>query len=302
MLPFHVTILGSGSATPVPDRHQTSQILRYDNNLFMLDCGEATQRQLLKYKVRWQKLRAIFISHLHGDHFSGLPALLNTMTMHGRKDPLPLFAPPQLADLLTMYFKAGEVTLDFDLQFVPLQMGKAYRLWETDFMTVDTVPMEHRIPCMGFVFREKITKKKLIKEKTRTLRPKDYQLLQVGKDLVLEDGTHIPNAELTYPDPDPRSYAFCADTRYLESIIPHIKEADLLYHEATFLDEKRAKAHLTFHSTGKQAAQIAQKANVKKLVLGHFSAGLKDLDALLEEARTVFPSSELALEGRTFEI
>ncbi len=302
MPPFHVTILGSGSATPVLDRHQTSQILRYDNHLFMLDCGEATQRQLLKYKVRWQKLRAVFISHLHGDHFSGLPTLLNTMTMHGRKDPLPLFAPAKLADLLTMYFKAGQVTLGFDLQFVPLRMGEAYRLWETDFLIVDTVPMKHRIPCMGFVFREKITKKKLIKEKTKNLRPEDYQSLQAGKDLIQEDGTRTPNAELTHPDPEPRSYAFCSDTRYLEAILPRVAGVDLLYHEATFLDEKRAKAHLTFHSTGKQAAEIAQKAGVKKLLLGHFSAGLRDLDALLKEAREVFPASELAIEGRTFKI
>lgn len=297
MLPFDLTILGSASATPVPERHQTAQVLRYDNDIFLLDCGEETQRQLLRYKIRWRKLRAIFISHLHGDHYLGLMGLLNTMSMQGRKQPLHLFAPPELANVLSLHFRIGKIALHFDLDFIPLQMGEHYKLWETEKMVVETIPLQHRIPCTGFLFREKITEKKLNAKQLPELRPEQYQALQRGEDIRLPDGTLLPNEQVTFPKPTPRSYAFCSDTRYLEAIIPIVKGADLLYHEATFTDDKAKKAFVTFHSTARQAATLASKAEVGELLIGHFSASLKDLAPLLSEAQAVFAQTSLALEG-----
>lgn len=297
MLPFDLTILGAASATPVPGRYQTSQVLRYANDLFMLDCGEGTQRQMLRHKVRWRNLKAIFISHLHGDHYLGLMGLLNTMSMHGRKQPLHLFAPPELAEVLALHFRVGKIIMRFELDFVPLQMGQHYMLWETDRMSVETIPLHHRVPCMGFLFREKITKKKLDTRALPDLRPEQYQALQRGQDVRLPDGTILPNEQATFPMPTPRSYAFCSDTRYLEEIIPIIKKADLLYHEATFMDERQQKAFDTFHSTAQQAATLARKAEVNELLIGHFSASIKDLAPLLREAQAIFPQTTLAAAG-----
>ncbi len=268
----------------------------------MIDCGEEVQRGLLQHKIRWRNIKGIFISHLHGDHYLGLMGLLNTMSMHGRSDALPLFGPPKLWDILQLHFEVSATKLNFALDFCPLEMGKSYLLLDTPQLSVQTIPHIHRVPCQGFVFREKHPTKKLIVEKIQDIPPQARQQFQLGQDWTDADGRSYSYTDFTYPDPPSRSYAFCSDTRYNEEIVPIIEGVDLLYHEATFLESEHEKAHQTFHSTAKEAALLAQKAHVGKLLIGHFSARLRDLQPLLDEARTVFEQTYLAEEGKIFEI
>ncbi|MDQ4142096.1 MAG: ribonuclease Z [Bacteroidota bacterium] len=301
---FELKILGSSSATPSPDRHHTAQVLTIGNQLNLIDCGENTQMQLMLYKVKHQRISNIFISHLHGDHYFGLFGLLSTMHLQHRTQPLNLFGPPGLAEILTTQFRYSHTQLSFKLIFHELDTTVHAQIFEDKAITVHTLPMQHRIACCGFIFREKPKLRHLIKDKLPSfLTHAQLVKLKFGEDILDEEGNLlVPNAEVTRPPKRSRTYAYCSDTRYKEDILPYIKQVDLLYHEATFLDELRDQAAYTMHSTALQAATLAQKAEVKRLLIGHFSVRYRDLTPLLLEAKSIFDNTQLATEGKTISI
>jgi len=270
----------------------------------LLDCGEGTQMQLINYKIRYQRINHIFITHLHGDHYFGLIGLLSTMHLHGRKNDIELYGPIGLDEIITLQLKYSETFLAYKINFHPVDTENITQILDAKHFVVETIPLSHRIKCCGYLFKEKPKKRRLIKEAL----PEDLSLLNLvalkdGKDLLDEYGEIlIENEKVTLPPKKNRTYAYCTDTAYLEAIIPQITDIDLLYHESTFLSDMKARAIETYHSTCAEAATIAKKANVKKLVIGHFSSRYKDLSPLLEEARTVFPNTSLAIEGELFEI
>ncbi|MGB0523072.1 MAG: ribonuclease Z [Flammeovirgaceae bacterium] len=299
---FEVTILGSNAATYAYGRHMTAQVVNHKERLFLIDCAEGTQMQLADYKIKKGKIDAIFISHLHGDHHFGLAGLLSSFHLMGRTAPLKVFAPKGLDEILTVTFRHSKTILSYPLQFTAIDTARFQQIYENDYLEVFTIPLEHRIECAGFLFREKPKPRKILADKLPTGFP--FSLmddLKAGND-VEAAGKVYKNKELT-ADPKPsHSYAYCSDTRYSERIIPKVANVDLLYHEATFLDEEAKLAAKTYHTTTKQAAKIAKLAYVKKLLIGHFSARYDDLKPCLLEAQAVFPESYLAIEGETFVI
>jgi ribonuclease Z len=303
-LPFEIKILGSSSATPVYNRNPSSQLLNIDHDLFLVDCGESTQLQLNKYKIKFNKIDHIFISHLHGDHYLGLVGLISTMHLHGRKKDLYLYGPPGLDEIITLQFKYSETFLNYKIIFKALETEKVTIIFETDTLTVETIPLTHRIKCCGFLFREKPKRRRINKENLPSgLLLQEIVELKNGKDILDENGKiKYKNEDYTLPPKKSRSYAYCADTIYTENFIPQIKNIDILYHESTFLHDLKLRALETYHSTAIDAATIALKANVKQLLLGHFSSRYKDIEPLLTEARTIFPNSYLAIEGETFNL
>lgn len=301
---FELTILGSNGAIPAYDRHPTSQILNYNSNLFMVDCGEGTQFRMNKFNIKRGKLDNIFISHLHGDHFFGLMGLITSLNLNWREHTLNIYGPPALEEIINLHLKNSQTQLKFDIHFHPIVADKPRLIYEDHALSVETIVLKHRLPTTGFLFREKQGLRKMRGEKLD-----QYQIpvevipaIKKGDDFVTPEGVIIPNTELTTAPHAPRSYAYCSDTAYHEPIIEQLQGIDLLYHEATFISEHQARAEETFHSTGKQAASIAKQAGVGKLVIGHFSARYENLHPLLDEARAVFPATELALEGQTFSI
>ncbi|MBX7107677.1 MAG: ribonuclease Z [Chitinophagales bacterium] len=300
---FEVTILGSNSALPAHGRHPTAQVLNHNEKLFLLDCGEGTQIQLSSYHIRRSKINHIFISHLHGDHYYGLIGLLTSYHLLRRTEPLHLFCPKGLSDILQLNFKYSDTRLIYELIVHEIESSVHQLIYENEHITVHTIPMRHRIPCCGFLFREKKRDRRILPEKLEAfgIPVADIHALKEGKDLVI-DGKLIPNSALTTDPPAVRSYAFCSDTLYTEELTSQIKGADLLYHEATFMEESSERAALTYHSTTLQAAAIARKAAVKKLMIGHFSAKYEDLNLVLREAQTVFADTMLAVEGSTVRI
>jgi ribonuclease Z len=297
-----VTILGNNSAVPAFNRHPTSQVISHDGNNFLVDCGEGTQIQMIKYKIRRGKISHIFISHLHGDHYFGLVGLLNTFGLLSHKQELHVHAPAPLQQIIEMQMNVAETVLPYPLHFHTLT--KAEVLVDTDKIRVSCFPTTHRIECYGFLFEEKEGKRKLLIDKIRKLSiPLSfYSSLQNGLDYINTKGQIIRNDSVTASPERGKKYAFCADTMYDENIIQYIYGADMIYHETTYLDNMRDKAHERFHCTTKQAAEIARKAMVKKLLIGHFSSKYSVLDQFQEEAREVFPNTELAIEGNTYEI
>lgn len=299
-----VTTLGINSALPAYGRHPTSQIIHLANGQsIMMDCGEGTQMQMIKYKVKRNKLDHIFISHLHGDHYLGLPGLLNSLNLTGRTADLHVYAPHALEEILMLHFKAAGTTLHFPLHFhsLPLFEGK---LMETDTFEVSIFLTEHRIECHGFVFKEKKQPRTIVAERAESYHIpfKGYGSLQYGLDYTDADGNIVKNDWVTVANMTPQAYAYCADTRYIESFLPYVNGVDLLYHETTYLDDLREKAYERYHSTSKQAAELALKANAKGLLIGHFSSQYEYLDAFLEEARSIFPNTEIAEEGKQFPV
>lgn len=297
-----VTILGNNSAVPAFDRHPTSQVVTLDGNNYLVDCGEGTQIQMINYKIRRGKISHIFISHLHGDHYFGLVGLINSFSLLGHQQELHVFGPSPLQQIIEMQLKVADTKLCYPLHFHTIS-GPA-TLVDNDRIEIKCFPTQHRIECYGFSFREKRKPRKLILESVRenNIPLHFYENLKAGEDFVTSAGETIRNEWLTVEGPKGRTYAFCADTRYNEGMIEHIKDADLIYHETTYLDHLRERALERFHTTTKQAAELARKAGVKKLLIGHFSSKYDTLEEFETEAREVFPNTELALEGVTYKV
>jgi ribonuclease Z len=298
-LDFELKILGSASATPVQARHPTAQVLTVDAHNYLIDCGEGTQWRMLEHRVRPHHLRAIFISHLHGDHYFGLFGLLGTMHLQGRTQPLHIIGPPGLDEVLVTQARVSDMKLGFAMEFTAVDTEVHAVVYEDQYITVATLPMRHRIPCTGYLFAEKPRRANLLKEKLPAgLRPDQLARLAKGEDLPPDDQQPgVRHADVAGPPPAPRRYAFFSDTLYTPALASLIRGADLLYHEATFLEDLKERAAQTHHSTARQAAQIARDAGVKRLLLGHFSSRYKALEPLLHEAKAVFPTAELATEG-----
>ncbi|WP_207492951.1 ribonuclease Z [Aridibaculum aurantiacum] len=299
---FGVTILGNNSALPAYDRHPTSQVVTLDQFQFLVDCGEGTQMQLSRYKIKRSRINHIFISHMHGDHYFGLPGLITSMGLLGRENDLYLFAPPAMKGILDAILVAADTTLPYKLHFHPLT--KEELLVDDPRYTVETFKVNHRIECWGFVFREKKTPRKINKDSIKKyhLESEAFERLKLGEDVVSNEGAVIKNEEVTLQNAPARSYAYAADTAYTPAIAEKIKDVSLLYHETTYLKELEDRAYLRFHSTTTQAADIAIKANAKKLLIGHFSSKYENLDQFAKEAQAVFPNTELALEGVSYRI
>lgn len=299
---FGVTILGNNSALPAYDRHPTAQVVTLNDQLFLIDCGEGTQMQIARYRIKRSKIHHIFISHLHGDHYFGLIGLITSMGLLGREQELHLYAGAGLHDIIKLQLEVAATTLPFPLIFHPLE-GEGV-LVDTPKFSVASFSTDHRIPCCGFIIREKKKPRKINKE---TIHLHDipavfYERLKDGEDYETKNGEIIKNELVTIPNKPARSYAFCADTRYLESIAEKTKGVTVLYHETTYLKELEERAIARFHSTTVQAAGIALKAGVQRLLIGHFSSKYENLEAFRNEAMEIFPNTDLAIEGVTYRI
>ena len=301
---FELTILGSGSAVPVIKRNPTAHVLNVRERFFLIDCGEGTQMQMQRFGVKGGKINHIFISHLHGDHCLGLMGLLSTMHLLGRQKELHIYSPPGLKQMIDLQLKTSGSTLSYKIFFNEMETGQPGIAFDADFVEVSTFPLKHRIACNGYLFREKALPRNMIKEKIveYQLSIEQIQKAKSGEDIFMEDGKKISNEEITRPPPKPRSYAFCSDTIYDEQLVEYINGVDLLYHETTFLEDRAEQARLRFHSTAKEAATIARKANVKQLVIGHFSSRYDELSGFLEEAQTIFENTILAEDGLKIKI
>lgn len=299
---FGLTILGNNSALPAYDRHPTSQVVTLNDQLFLIDCGEGTQIQMSRYKIRRSKIHHIFISHLHGDHYFGLIGLVTSMGLLGREQELYLYGPPELETIIQLQLKVADTTLPFRLIFHILE--KEGIILDTPKFQVECFETQHRIPCWGFIIREKKKPRKINKEKVLAygIPAVYYERLKNGDDYETKEGEIIRNELVTIPNKTPRSYAYCADTIYDEGLCEKVKNVSLLYHEATYLKDLAERARLRFHSTTVQAAAIAEKAGAERLLIGHFSSKYEDLSEFLNEAKAVFSNTELAIEGVTYKI
>jgi ribonuclease Z len=301
---FQVKILGNNSAVPAHDRNQTSQLLQLDSQYILIDCGEGTQIQLSKLNVRLGRIKTVLISHLHGDHYFGLIGLISTMHLFHRANKLTIFAPPQLREIIEMQLSASETELCFDLDFKPLTHEGKLTILEEEQFKIDAFPLNHGIACYGFIIKENPKQWRIIKEKLpENILIQEILKLKSGQDVIDADGiVKYKLNEYTLPPRPSRSYAYCSDTKYDEGIVTHIRDVDLLYHEATFADDMKDRAQLTNHSTATDAAKIARLANVKKLLLGHYSTRYSDLTPLLLEARPIFAETYLSQEGETISL
>jgi ribonuclease Z len=301
-LALNLTILGSSGALPAIGRFPTSQYLEIQNRHFLIDCGEGAQIQLARLQISIHKIDHIFISHLHGDHYLGLMPLLFSMHLHKRTNELHLYSAPGLDEIITLHLKHSKSALNYKIIFHPFTPTKIQTLFEDDALTVQTIPLIHKLDCAGFLFKEKVKPRRINKEKlVDGMKLQQIAALKNGLDVLDDKGNLLyKNEDFTLPPRPSLSYAYCSDTAWNESMIDQIKSIDLLYHEATFMQADIDKAVETKHSTAAQAAEIAKRTQVKKLIIGHFSARYKDLNMLLEEARAYFSNTELAIEGTTF--
>ena len=296
---FEVNILGCGSALPTTRHFSSSQVVNIREKLFMVDCGEGAQLQLRRSKLKFTRLNHIFISHLHGDHCFGLLGLISTFGLLGRTATLHIYAHSELERLLTPHLEFFCKGMTYDVKFHSIDPSKTEVIYEDRSVTISTIPLKHRIPSCGFLFQEKKTPNHIIREMVDFYKVPVFELNRIknGEDYVTPDGTVVPNHRLTTPSDEPRSYAYCSDTICLPNIVEQIKGVDLLFHEATFLQADAARAKETFHTTAQQAAEIANNAMAKQLVIGHFSARYEDESLLLEEAQQIFPNTVLAKEN-----
>ena len=299
-----LTILGCHSATPRENKHTTSQLLEVKGNLFLIDCGEGTQMQLRKSKIKFSRVQHIFISHLHGDHFYGLIGLISTFRLLGRTAPLTVYGPKGIKEIITLQLKLAKSWTDYELRFIELEAEEAVSLYEDENISVSTLPLDHRVYTNGFLFTTKSSTRKIDSEAINglELKPFHFAQLQEGKDISLEDGKTFTNSQLTLPTEVPKRYAFCSDTAYNEALVQRIKGVDVLYHESTFLEQHKELAAKTKHSTAKEAAIIANKAGVKQLILGHYSNRYNDKDDFIEEASPIFENVILSEDLKSYSI
>ncbi len=299
-----LTILGCYSATPRTFTNPTAQVLEIRNHLFLIDCGEGTQVQLRKNKVKFSRIKHIFISHLHGDHFFGLPGLISTFRLLGRENELHIYGPKGIKEAITLFLKLGDSWTNYPLIFHELESKESMLIFEDDAVSVETIPLNHRVYTNGFLFKEKPQPRKLDIDAVAKyeIDRSQYNNIKNGANGVQKNGQEVSNVDLTHDPPKPKSYAFCSDTVYNETILPIIDNVDVLYHESTFLETEAHLGAKTKHTTAKQAAQIAKRANVGKLVLGHYSTRYKSIELFKEEASQVFSAVELADDGKSFEI
>jgi len=301
---FKITILGSSGAVPAYGRMPSAQFIEVENDYFLIDCAEGAQLQLMKYELNMHRIDHIFISHLHGDHYLGLMGLIFTLHLNKRKNDLHVYSHKGLDEIITLQLQYSKSALNYKIVFHQLTPGKKEIIFEDKFVTVETIPLLHKLDCSGFLIREKRKLRRIDKE----LLPDNLSILQLnklkaGEDILDDEGNMLyKNEALTLSPRKSRSYAYCSDTQYYETIIEQVKAVDVLYHEATFMEADVDKAAETKHSTVKQAATIALKAGPVRLLIGHFSARYKDLLPVIDEAKRVFPNTYLALEGETFTI
>ncbi|WP_315368400.1 ribonuclease Z [Prevotella koreensis] len=304
MTPFKLYILGCGSALPTPRHYATSQIVELRGKQFMVDCGEGTQIQLRRSRIGFNKIRAVFISHLHGDHCFGLIGMISTFGLQGRTAPLHVYSPKELEEMLMSQLKFFCMHLSFDVVFHAVDTSEQSVVYEDNSLTVETIPLEHRVPCCGYLFREKPTLPHIRRDMIDYLGIPVSQInnIKLGADWVCEDGTVVSNSRLVSP-PDPvRSYAYCSDTRYMPTLYERLKNVDLLYHESTYGDDNMQMAETYYHSTARQAACVARDAGVKRLLLGHYSSRYDNEEVLLKQAQEVFPDTYLANEKMVIEV
>ena len=301
---FEVHILGCGSALPTTRHNSSSQVVRVGNKQYMIDCGEGTQLQLRKSHIHFSFIDHVFVSHLHGDHCFGLIGMISSFGLLGRTTPLHIHADPMLKELMQPQLDFFCKDLKYKVVFHDIDATKHALIFENNAITVHTLPQKHRIPCCGFLFKEKPKKRHLRKEMIERYNIPEYRRrgIKEGEDYTTPEGETIPNSILTSPADASRSYAYCSDTLPCPANCPLIKNVDLLYHEATFAQSEAQRAKATFHTTAKDAAGIAKQANAKKLVIGHFSSRYDDESLLLAEAQEIFPNTELAKENAVFKI
>lgn len=298
-----LTILGSYSATPHVDKSPTSQLLEIRGHRFLIDCGEGTQVRLRQHKIKFSQIKHIFISHLHGDHFYGLPGLISTFRLLGREAPLHIYGPKGIKEAILLLLKLADSWTNYPLHFHELDAKESVMLYSDDQVEVHTLPLRHRIYTNGFLFKELPGPRKINKSAVDQYQIdiSQYHNLKQGQDVVDNQGQKISNLKLTLDPTPPRSYAFCSDTAYFPELATAVQGVDVMYHESTFLDDREDLAEKTFHSTAKQAAKIAKQAGVGQLLLGHFSSRYKSLDPFLEEAKTIFEKVQLASDGMVYD-
>lgn len=304
MEPFRVHILGCGSALPTLQHNASCQVVEVRGKFFMVDCGEGAQLQLRRTHIHFGKIQAIFISHLHGDHCFGLMGLLSTLGMLGRTAKLRVYAPQDYEDLFRRQVEFFMQSMEYEIEFVGVDTTQHQVIYEDYSLTVETIPLQHRLPCCGFLFREKSGKPHILRDMIDYYGIPTSQInnIKAGADWTTEDGEIIPNARLVSPADPARSYAYCSDTRYMPNLYQEVKGVSMLYHESTYMSENEDRAKLYYHSTARQAATVAQKAGVGKLLLGHYSARYNNEQVLLDEAKSVFPESYLSNEGLVFDV
>lgn len=297
-----MTTLGTGAALPARGRYPTSQLVRIGGGCFLVDCGEGTQERLRVEGVNFMRIDRIFISHMHGDHYLGLMGLISSMHLLGRTKPLVVHGPFELKEVIDVQLRASSTYLRFPLTMIAVPHESGVLVHSDARVTVTALALKHRVPCRGYLFREQAGERRLRTEQVERIPIRKRAEVKKGADLELPDGTAIPNSELTL-DPYPqRSYAYCSDTAFEPALVPFLKGLDLLYHEATFTTAMASKAKETMHSTAAEAAEIAKKAGVGRLLLGHFSSRFKSVDVLLQEAKAIFPNTELSFEGGIFDV
>jgi ribonuclease Z len=296
---FNLTILGSGAALPTATRGTTAQYIECNNRHILIDCGEGTQSQIRKFGIKLQKITHILISHLHGDHFFGLPGLLSTMNLLGRNQGITVYGHPELEQLIKGMLEVGKNKLTFKINFVPLQYSTEQIIFEDRLIEISSFPLQHRIETCGFKIQEKPKEYQLDAQaiKGAGLLIQHFPLLKKGENIVLENGEIRYFEDFTFPPKPSRAYAFCSDTKPYEPVLKSIEKVDVLYHEATFTEEHLDRAKATFHSTAKQAAMVAKQANVKKLILGHFSSRYENSATHIEEAKSIFENTINAEDG-----
>ncbi|MFY8138065.1 MAG: ribonuclease Z [Flavobacteriales bacterium] len=301
---FEITILGCGAATPTLKHNASSQVVNIHDKLFLMDCGEGTQIQLRKYKIKFQRIQHIFISHLHGDHYLGLVGLISSLHLLGRKNDLHIYGPSELKEIIELNLRVSQTYLDYFIHYHAVNFESKEKIFEDHSLEIHSFPLKHRIPCVGYLFAEKPKQIKIRKEYINrySLQPSEIIALKNGQSITTPKNIVVTPQEVCDAPEKSKSYAYCSDTMYWETLIPSIQGVDLLYHESTFLESEKERAKHTFHSTAAQAATIALKAGVGKLLLGHYSSRYSEEEEFVNEASVIFPNCDFSTEGKIIQV